>query len=305
VRTRTPPLRGAMTTTATWGALTHRGTVRSHNQDAFVANYPIFAVADGMGGHAAGDIASQIAVEHVGAFAGAAGVDAESMVAACHAANAEIRQRARAEHLLEGMGTTIAGLAFSRGPDGDGVLVFNAGDSRVYLSAGGVLAQISEDHSVVAEMVAAKELSEADARRHPQRNVVTRALGVADEIEVDTWLIPTPEQGHRFLICSDGLTNEIEDAELAHLLKHTVDPDACARLLLDLALKRGARDNVTVIVVDVRRQQAFIDAGSMDADTMPRLSDVAPAPRPASDEHALIHEVPDFGTPAAPLQKTP
>lgn len=282
-----------VTVSATWGALTHAGVVRSHNQDAVVCVPPVFAVADGMGGHAAGDVASQIAARHLSSFAGAAGIDGETVTAACRAANAEILHRGRTEPELAGMGTTVAGVALSRTPAGQAVLVFNAGDSRVYCFENGRLTQVSEDHSLVAEMVAAEQISPAEALEHPQRNVVTRALGVEDELVVDTWLFDVSGP-QRFLVCSDGLTNEVSDDEIALALERTAEPRRCAEQLLDLALARGARDNVSVIVLDLVPGEQIRNepVSSLDAETTPRTDLARAVPG------ALIDSVPGFRTSA-------
>lgn len=284
-----------MTITARWAGLTHAGSVRTLNQDAIVDVSPVFAVADGMGGHAAGEVASQIAARHLSAFAGAVAIDSESAVAACRAANAEILRRSRAQEELAGMGTTIAGVALSRTPGGDGILVFNAGDSRVYRSSSSGLVQITEDHSVVAELVAAHEISEAQAKVHPERNVVTRVLGIVDDIVIDTWLIEAGREDQRYLICSDGLTNELTDEVIQQLLVGEHDPDVCAQSLMGAALAAGARDNVSVVIVDVRASAD--EETSLDAPTAPRA--LLFPPRAGDDTSppegaALISDVPDF-----------
>ena len=277
---------------AQWASLTHVGAVRAQNQDAIVGQPPIFAVADGMGGHAAGDIASQITVRHLAAFVGSDAVDIESTLAACRAANAEILFRSRTEPDLAGMGTTVAGIALSRTTTGDSVLVFNAGDSRVYVLNGSDLVQITTDHSLVAEMVAAEEITEAEARTHPQRNVVTRGLGLDDEVLIDTWLLESGPRQRRFLICSDGLTNEVDDQELATMMQASTSAEACAGELLQLALGRGARDNVSLIVLDLDRQAT--KASWVDGDTLPRES-ITEA-EPVAAEVPLINGVPPFAS---------
>lgn len=287
-----------MTIAAKWAAVTHAGAVREQNQDAIVDVPPVFAVADGMGGHAAGDVASQIAVRHLSAFAGAAAIDSESAIAACRAANAEILQRSRNDTALAGMGTTVAGVALSRTADGDRVLVFNAGDSRIYRSTGGRLVQVSEDHSVVAELIASHAISEAEAREHPQRNIVTRVLGVEDDVYIDTWVFDATPDNQRFLICSDGLTNELTDDEIREVLRGDQTPDTCASALLAAALAHGARDNVSVVIVDVWSTNEAIT--SLDAETAPRSALLAPpavaeaAEVPPAARAGLITDVPQF-----------
>ena len=297
-----------MSMTAQWACLTHVGAVREQNQDAVVGQPPIFAVADGMGGHAAGDIASQIAVRHLGAFTGSAAVDMESTLAACRAANAEILFRSRSEPELAGMGTTVAGVALSRTTQGDAALVFNVGDSRVYLATEAGLVQISTDHSLVAELVAAEEITEAEARVHPQRNVVTRGLGLEDDVTIDTWVLQASDVHRRFLICSDGLTNEIDDEQLSSLLLKDCSPTQCAEDLLALALERGARDNVSVVVLDLEPRNG--EPGWVDGDTLPRemlppRTLPPPEPVPATETASLISAVPTFAHDRLPHDPVP
>lgn len=223
------------------------------NQDAVLAGPRIFAVADGMGGHAAGDVASSLAVA---TLARAAGEDqrlsAGDVLAAVEEANRRIL--AEAEGGREGMGTTLALVAAvaSEEAGADSLALVNIGDSRIYRLPpdGGQLEQMTQDHSVVAELLAAGEITADEARTHPERNAITRVLGLHAGAEVDHWTrraVP----GERFLLCSDGLVNELGDDEIGEVLRTTGSPSAAAERLLERALDAGAVDNVSVVIVDV------------------------------------------------------
>jgi len=284
---------------ARWGSVTHTGCVRDLNQDATLTGPTIFAVADGMGGHAAGEVASAIVVGAL-ADAGASGpLTDETLLDAIHGANQLIRTNAEIDPSKEGMGTTAAGVALLEA-EADRVLVFNVGDSRVYRSRrGGAVEQVSNDHSVVGELVRAGQLDPADARHHRARNVITRALGLDAVVDVDTWTFDA-RATERFLICSDGLTNEVDEQEMAAALQAPSDPQVVADELLQLALDRGARDNVSVVVVEITE----VTAGASDAevDTNPRLvaeaidavplAPVVPHPGADGDDVELITGVP-------------
>lgn len=248
-----------------WGSATHQGRVREHNEDAVLAGPDVFAVADGMGGHAGGEVASAIAVAGLAALRDLPGSSdpAAVLVDALRAANDEIRRRARLDGAVAGMGTTVAGIARI---EGSRVLVFHLGDTRVYRLRAGRLLQLTEDHSVVGELTRAGELTEEEARQHPHRNVVTRALGVEDDIDPAVETIDV-RVGDCFLVASDGLFNELPDAQMGDLLSTPGTVERRARDLLDAALFRGARDNVSVVVVAVAGTSAD---DSLDTDTSPR-----------------------------------
>ncbi|MCL3863206.1 protein phosphatase 2C domain-containing protein [Actinotalea sp. K2] len=230
-----------------WGSATDRGRVRRLNEDALLAYPPVFLVADGMGGHAAGDVASRLAVEEFSQLAGRAGASPDEVHACFHRTATRLR-----ETVAEGRtaGTTVAGVAIAAHDGGSYWLVFNIGDSRVYRLAAGGLVQISVDHSVVQEMIDAGELLPEDAPGHPERHIITRAVGTGSEPEPDYWLIPAGTSD-RLLICSDGLTTELSDVAIHRVLSEVADPqDAAQRLVAD-ALVAGGRDNVSAVVVDV------------------------------------------------------
>lgn len=231
-----------------WGAASHVGCVRSANQDAVLAGPVVFAVADGMGGHAAGEVASAIALARLARLPVAPSGDA--VIAAVQEANAEVIAHGEVTAGREGMGTTLSALVVAEADGEPQLLVVNIGDSRTYRLDAEALTQVTADHSVVADMVRAGELSADEASRHPSRNVVTRALGIEREVIVDHWWVP-PVPGQVFLMCSDGLTNEVPVARLEEVLVSRLEPQATVDLLVAEALDAGARDNVSAVVVAV------------------------------------------------------
>ncbi len=232
------------------GLATDVGRVREHNEDAAFARGSIFVVADGMGGHAAGEVASAIAASTLGELADRTDLTVDDVVAQLTEANHRIVQSGIANPRTWGMATTRTGAALVVGEDGGRAwAIVNLGDSRVYRYATGALTQVTVDHSEVQEMVNRGYLTDAEARVHPLRHTVTRSLG-RDRVPVaDTWVLPVVV-GERFVVCSDGLTNEVLDAQIASLLGEVADVQAAARALVDAAVANGGRDNVTVIVVE-------------------------------------------------------
>ena len=232
-----------------WGSATDRGRVREVNEDALLAYPPVFLVADGMGGHDAGDLASRIAVEEFAQLAGQPAASSDDV----HACFSRTSTRIRTEFTRGRQGgTTVAGVAVTEHDGGWYWLVFNVGDSRVYRWSDGALTQVSVDHSVVQELMDAGDLTPAAARRHPERHVLTRALGTGEPPEPDYWLLPAGVDD-RLLICTDGLTRELTDAEIGAVLHGVDDPQDAAARLVQEALARGGRDNVSAVVVDVAR----------------------------------------------------
>jgi PPM family protein phosphatase len=228
------------------GVDTSVGRVRRVNEDSYLAVPPVYAVADGMGGHGSGDVASRLAVEVLGRCVMLRPLFTEAVLHALDEAN-----RAIIEH--DGpnrMGTTITGLAGLETLGGDRLMVFNVGDSRVYRLAGGHLTQVTVDHSEVQELVQAGVITRDQARIHPRRNIVTRALGTIPPSRIDYWLLPATA-GDRFLICSDGLYSELPDEHIASLLTNGGSPEDTAGALVAAAEVAGGHDNITVIVVDV------------------------------------------------------
>ncbi len=250
--------RGAMTAEASiagvrlrWSARTEVGQVRSLNEDALLAEPPVFVVADGMGGHDAGEVASALTVTRFRALAEAAATAATTIdLVAYELRNVNgLLREVEATSEARQMGTTVVGVALV---DHGGVptwLAFNVGDSRAYCWADGHLRRISRDHSYVQELVDAGELAPEAAFSHQHRNIITRALGADPTVHPDYWVRPV-QPAERFLLCSDGLTSEVPDVDIERLLAaDTVD--AAVDVLVDRALDAGGHDNVSVIVVDV------------------------------------------------------
>jgi protein phosphatase len=233
-----------------WGAATDPGRVRKANEDGVLAAPDVFAVADGMGGHAAGEVASAVALETVRSRLDPRVATMASVTDVVRAANEAVHRRSLEDPATRGMGTTLTLIAPASGPDGDRLVLANVGDSRAYLLADGELRQLTRDHSYVEEMLAAGQITAEEARRHPHRHVVTRVLGVDPSVAVDTWLL-TPERGDRYLLCSDGLINEVADEEIARLIVAASDPQAAAEALVAAANAAGGRDNITVVVIEV------------------------------------------------------
>ncbi len=234
-------------TTFQWGAATHAGRVRAMNQDSVHAANGLFVVADGMGGHQAGETASRIAVEVMaeGSFE-----NADDLSERLEMANREIYETASQRPDLEGMGTTVCAMALVESKPPSAVLV-NVGDSRAYRLQADEFTQLTIDHSYVAELVRSGALTSEEAATHPYRNMVTRSVGIAAEVEVDSWGLELDE-GDRFLLCSDGLFGEINDEQIANLLRDNDNPEDAARALISAANKHGGRDNISVIVLDVQ-----------------------------------------------------
>jgi protein phosphatase len=231
-------------------ASTHVGMRRQANEDryAIVPELGFYLVADGMGGHKAGQVASQFAAESairaIEALQGASVSLAERLRHAVDCANREIFTAAEAKPELSGMGTTFVGLLFG----GERLALAHVGDSRAYLVRQGRLRPLTDDHSIVAELLRRQEISESDARLHPHRHVLTRALGVRPRTEPDLAEM-TPQVGDVFVLCSDGLTTHVTDAEIAERLVDESDLEAAATGLVDAANRAGGIDNTTVLLV--------------------------------------------------------
>lgn len=230
-----------------WGVATARGQ-REENQDRALARPPVFAVADGMGGHAGGSAAAQAVVEALTSLANRPQVTVEGIRLALQRADGEIR--AFSDAATSGAGTTVAGVALVHEGAGPQWAVFHVGDSRVYRLSGGKLEQVSTDHSVVQELLDAGYISDESAASHPQRHIITRALGVGPRSEPDIALLPVVD-GDRFLACSDGLTGELSDERIAELVASGADCQAIAETLVAEADAEGARDNATTVVVSL------------------------------------------------------
>ncbi|GAB3770911.1 protein phosphatase [Nocardioides ginsengisegetis] len=239
------------------GAATDVGLVREVNEDSYLAAPPVFVVADGMGGHEGGDVASAIVVEEFGRLADAGydprrGADVvASTLAACQDRIAEYgaAQRARGASRFHA-GTTAVVALLVEDDDGPKWLLANLGDSRIYRFNDGLLEQVSVDHSVVQELVEAGAITADDAATHPERHVITRALGGPERVEADYFLFPLASV-ERLVLCSDGVTGMIEDDVIAAILGEVSDPRDAADRMVAAAVQAGGKDNATAVVVDV------------------------------------------------------
>ena len=225
------------------GWATSTGNRRSHNEDAMLTGPHWFAIADGMGGHRAGDVASTVAVDVLAGYARTT-TDIDTIRRAVRDASATIHRSATGPR--SGMGTTVVGLAPL---DGDALAVFHAGDSRCYRLLDGRLTLVTTDHTHVQELVDDGLLPPDDAASHPLRNVVTRALGLTPHVEPDVRVIRPPHG--RLLLCSDGLSGELAPRVIGRVLAGVTDPSDAAERLVELVLAGPARDNVSAVVVDV------------------------------------------------------
>jgi protein phosphatase len=236
------------------GAATDTGNLRGQNEDAYIAEQNLFAVADGMGGHNAGEVASAMAIEHLRSVAINGVSSAEAFAQVVRDLNSAIYSSATSTTDQRGMGTTLTAAALLVPTDNvdqpSQIVIANVGDSRTYLVRSGELRQMSVDHSYVQELVTEGLLTVDEARTHPRRNIVTRALGIDEQVSVDTWTIPL-FNGDRFMLCSDGLVDEVPLDEITEMMREHSAPQHIAERLVTAAKRHGGRDNITVIVVDV------------------------------------------------------
>ena len=232
-----------------FGSRTDVGNVREQNEDSLIVKPPLYVVADGMGGHAAGEIASEIAVNVIEQHA-PDHPDAEALGHAVEEANRAIINAALAGEGREGMGTTCTAAILEK----DRLVIAQVGDSRAYLLHNGRLMQLTRDHSLMADMIETGQISPSEARVHPNRSVITRALGSDPTTVPDLYEINV-QTGDRLLLCSDGLTGMITDSEIESIMNRLTDAQLCAAQLVNTAIASGGMDNVTVIVVDVEGMQ--------------------------------------------------
>ena len=228
-----------------WGARSDVGLVRGHNEDSFLLRAPLFVVSDGMGGHAAGEVASSIAVETVGELAPGTADDV-LLGAAVEAANKAVIRGAEEGIGKPGMGCTATSVLIEK----NHVAVAHVGDSRVYLLRQGTLVRITHDHSYVEELVDSGQITADEARTHPSRSIITRALGSDLDMYADHFTLEV-NTGDRLILCSDGLSGMIPDSEIESLAVSSATPQQAADNLVAAALTAGGADNVTVVVVDV------------------------------------------------------
>ncbi|KHK98660.1 protein phosphatase [Microbacterium mangrovi] len=231
-----------------WAAVTDVGKRRDNNQDAVLAQFPLFIIADGMGGHIGGEIASSRTVARMEAVASGAKVTPREIEKAIKLAVKDIASHPGSTD--DGTGTTLTGVYLDLGGLVPHWVTLNIGDSRVYLLRDGRLAQVTTDHSVVQELIAAGRLSPEEAESHPYGNVITRAVGPSDHVKPDYVRLDVVE-GDRFVVCSDGLTKELTDYGIQHFLGEHADPGEAVAAMLEAALENGGRDNISIIVLNV------------------------------------------------------
>jgi serine/threonine protein phosphatase PrpC len=267
--------------------LTDTGRKRRHNEDAFVAEPPLFAVADGMGGAQAGELASSLAAAALKDSREPGGAGEERVDELIQQANRRVYERQSQDAAASGMGTTMTVALVEDGR----VAIGHVGDSRAYLIRGGRLEQLTEDHSLVAELVRSGKLSPEEAEGHPQRSVITRALGTDPDVDVDTFSVDT-RPGDLFLICSDGLTTMVDDETiLAEIARNRDDLKGAAKALVRAANKGGGEDNITVVFFEI--------GGEDDLEqtiTLPPRDDGADAGADAEDTLDELDRVPAIQT---------
>jgi protein phosphatase len=242
------PARPDATITIAWAAATDTGRRRAANEDSYVARSPLFAVADGMGGHSAGDLASAAVVTRLAEAITAEFLPPGDIERALEHATRDITTLAEDSEL--GVGTTVTGAVLTMLDGAAYFAVFNIGDSRVYQFEGNELNQVTVDHSVVQELVDSGRLSRWEAEHHPDSNIITRAVGFNAQPTPDLWMLPV-RAGLRLLVCSDGLTKEVSDERIRMHLAAALSAHETAGALVDAALAAGGRDNITTIVIDV------------------------------------------------------
>jgi protein phosphatase len=280
---------------------TDKGRQRPENEDSAFARSPVFVVADGMGGAQAGEVASRIAIEAFESGLGDSGSPEERLAGRVREANRQIYDRSRSEHGREGMGTTLTAAYLDDGS----VAIAHVGDSRAYLFRDGELTRLTQDHSLVDELVRRGKLTEEQAAEHPQRSIITRALGPEPEVEVDTWTYPV-RPGDVLLLCSDGLTSMVPEPRIGEILALAESLDQAGNRLINEANEAGGRDNITVVlcrVEDVPVGDGAIDQPTIVGQPAPAIPS-APAPPSAPPPSVPPPGEPSRG-PRAPIPAGP
>ena len=278
------------------GAATDIGQVREGNEDSYLVVEPLYAVADGMGGHRGGEVASSLALETVqGMFERREGSLAEQVAEA----NRAVFDRSQSDRKVSGMGTTLTAAQV----DGNRVHLVHVGDSRAYLLRGGELTQITEDHTLVHRMVMEGEISEEEAETHPHRSILTRALGVDQNIQVDEGDLEIAP-GDRLLLCTDGLTGMVPEGEIREILLESLDPQEAVDKLVKVANRAGGIDNITALILDFANDGSGPGATKGSAIRQPTSErPIAPAaPTNRSDITIVGAPIPEPppGSPVAP-----
>jgi len=230
-----------------WAVRTDVGRVRQQNEDTVHADGTVFVVADGMGGHLAGEVASALAVSTIASRC-AGGVDSlDQLGEAVREANRRVIEQSNDDPEREGMGTTVVAAVRMSNESSCRLALVNVGDSRAYRFDGHRLLQLSRDHSLVQELVDDGIISPSDARHHPRRNIVTRALGIDPDVQLDLWET-TVEPGQRILLCSDGLVDEVDEPTIESILRVETEAESAADRLVELANEHGGRDNISLVI---------------------------------------------------------
>jgi protein phosphatase len=241
-----------------YGSASDIGKARDRNEDSFLAEPPVFAVADGMGGHKGGDVASSLAIRVLEGDSLPA--DGAQLVERVREANHAVFERSSTDANVEGMGTTMTATIAG----GGSLRLAHVGDSRAYLLRDGTLRRLTEDHTLVQRMVSEGRLTEEEASVHPQRSVITRVLGIEDRVQVDEGAVEVRD-GDRILLCTDGLTGMVAEKEIETILKRAQDPQAASDRLIAAANDAGGLDNITVVVLDIEVDEA--EQRARDAET--------------------------------------
>ncbi len=266
---------------ASYARASDTGKKRRRNEDSYVVAPPLFAVADGMGGAQAGEVASKLAAAALKETHPEGTSDAEKVTALIQEANRRVYERAHSDPATSGMGTTMTVAIV----DGDKVTIGHVGDSRAYVVRGGELEQLTEDHSLVNELLKSGKLSREEAETHPQRSVITRAVGTDPDVDVDAFTVEAGE-GDVFLLCSDGLTDMVADSDILDVVeRHRDDLDRATKALVSAANRGGGEDNITVIAFsiaadsdDTVRMDAPVDEDTLERIPLPTVDTMVVAP---------------------------
>ena len=266
-----------------------------------LASPPVFVVADGMGGAQAGEVASRIAVDAFAEGLPEDGSPEERLAAVALTANRRIYELAQTESERAGMGTTLTAAYLGE----NDLAIAHVGDSRAYLFRGGELSRLTQDHSLMAELIRRGKLTEEEAADHPQRSIITRALGPEPEVDVDTWTYPV-RAGDVILLCSDGLTSMVSEAQVAEILRTHPELDRAAQALIDEANRAGGRDNITVILFRLEEVGSVLDSDQPTVVAAPSIHGSPPPtpPTPAANATGVAVAQPPRIVRPAPLART-
>jgi len=289
---------------ASYARASDTGKKRRRNEDSYVVAPPLFAVADGMGGAQAGEVASKLAAAALKETHPEGASDAEKVTALIQEANRRVYERAHSDPATSGMGTTMTVAIV----DGHTVTIGHVGDSRAYVVRGGELEQLTEDHSLVNELLKSGKLSREEAETHPQRSVITRAVGTDPDVDVDAFTVEAGE-GDVFLLCSDGLTDMVADSDILDVVeKHRDDLDRATKALVSAANRGGGEDNITVIAFsiaadgdDTVRMDTPVDEDTLERIPLPTVDTMVVAP--AEVEEVFVE--PGSAEAEAIVQSTP